>query len=317
MTVTTLQLGDITFADFEVPDSLRGGGSHQFREHRLQGGKLVLDAMGRVEKPLTWAGRFRGPNAQDRCQALDRMRIAGRKHKLTFGAFAFTVVIDDFSWDFRATVEIPYDISCRVVTNDAQPGASRSSAGLGQMIGGDVGAFSGIAGRLGIPQLQAQAGGISGIVSSVRNFATASRDTLNRVVAPIRAAQDTVTDLLEATEETLGSFTQLAGVIPGVDPVDMAGRLRATVAAAADASELMNAGHILGRIEVNLTNIGQSGAQVLTAGGDLYRMAADAYDDPTAWDTIARANGLTDPVLDGLQQITVPPAPTSTGGVLR
>jgi nucleoid-associated protein YgaU len=41
-----------------------------------------------------------------------------------------------------------------------------------------------------------------------------------------------------------------------------------------------------------------------------------SYGDPTAWTTIAKANGLTDPVINGVQTILVPPLPGSSGGVL-
>lgn len=46
---------------------------------------------------------------------------------------------------------------------------------------------------------------------------------------------------------------------------------------------------------------------ITVAGGDLYRIALQQYGDATAWDQIARANGLTDPVVRGVQLLTIPP----------
>ena len=55
---------------------------------------------------------------------------------------------------------------------------------------------------------------------------------------------------------------------------------------------------------------------VTVAGGDLYRLALQYLGDATAWNRLAQANGLTDPVLTGLTTLRIPTAdPTQTGGV--
>jgi nucleoid-associated protein YgaU len=45
-------------------------------------------------------------------------------------------------------------------------------------------------------------------------------------------------------------------------------------------------------------------------------MALDSYGDASEWTTIARANGLVDPLLTGIQTILVPPLARGDGGVL-
>jgi hypothetical protein len=73
----------------------------------------------------------------------------------------------------------------------------------------------------------------------------------------------------------------------------------------------------MGRMATNIDAIGASGARVVVAGGDLLQLAAQFYGDAGEWATIARANGLTDPVLDGVRSILIPPMSANCGGVLR
>ena len=72
----------------------------------------------------------------------------------------------------------------------------------------------------------------------------------------------------------------------------------------------------MGRMAKNIQAIGSSGYFVTLAGGDLYRMAEQAYGDASEWATIAAANGMTDPVLSGLTTVLVPPVSADTQGVL-
>lgn len=53
-------------------------------------------------------------------------------------------------------------------------------------------------------------------------------------------------------------------------------------------------------------------------GGDLYRIAAEAYGDATQWYRIAAANGLTDPLVAGPITLIIPDptAQPTNGGIL-
>jgi nucleoid-associated protein YgaU len=53
-------------------------------------------------------------------------------------------------------------------------------------------------------------------------------------------------------------------------------------------------------------------------GDDLFRIAAEYYGDATAWTLIARANSLTDPVIQANQVIIIPPynANRANNGIL-
>lgn len=53
---------------------------------------------------------------------------------------------------------------------------------------------------------------------------------------------------------------------------------------------------------------------VTVAGGNLFALAAQLLGDATQWLRIAQANGLSDPVLQGLVTLTIPPVDPAAGG---
>ena len=55
-----------------------------------------------------------------------------------------------------------------------------------------------------------------------------------------------------------------------------------------------------------------------TAGGNLFRVAAEQLGDATQWIRIAQLNAITDPMLTGLVILRIPtPDPTAGGGIVR
>jgi nucleoid-associated protein YgaU len=57
-----------------------------------------------------------------------------------------------------------------------------------------------------------------------------------------------------------------------------------------------------------------SGQVITVAGGNLFQLAAQYLKDATQWIRIAQANGLSDPVITGLQTLVIPPLDASAGG---
>jgi hypothetical protein len=56
--------------------------------------------------------------------------------------------------------------------------------------------------------------------------------------------------------------------------------------------------------------------QVIQAGGNLFALAARLYGDATLANMLARANGLSDPFLQGVVTLSVPaPDATQSGGM--
>lgn len=119
--MTTLTLGPVTFANFEIPEHINFGGAQSLSVKQFVGGKRVIQAMGRVDDDITWSGLFFGSTATFRAKFLDGMRVQGLPLPLTWSQFAFNVVIKEFKPLFQRTYQIPYSITCTVVQDLTKP----------------------------------------------------------------------------------------------------------------------------------------------------------------------------------------------------
>ncbi len=119
-----LQLGPVTFQDFELPTRIRFGGQQRLAVHMLPGGARVIDAMGRDDADIGWSGAFSGPDAADRARGLDLMRSQGAAWTLAWEAFCYLVVIASFDAAYEHSNWVPYKISCKVVRDLAQSPSS-------------------------------------------------------------------------------------------------------------------------------------------------------------------------------------------------
>lgn len=312
-------LGGFTFADFEIPDEISVPTRQATKTHMRVGGKKTVDAMGAFVDPISWSGRFRGPDAESRRDDINALVLAGKPVSLTWGSRAFTVLIQAFTPSHRGNNEIPYSITCEVISDDADPNTSHHAVDPNEMIGSDVSAAQSAASLVtgGKGALASAMASVQTAVGKVEDFARATRAQIASVLQPIAQAQGLVTSLIGAAETALGSVTAIGGVIPGLSGVNLSGSLLRQLTAMQDAANLYDVRSFLGRAQVNLGAIGNSGAHVIVAGGDLFKIAASTYGSPSEWATIANANGISDPVLTGLQEITIPPSALGSGGVLR
>jgi hypothetical protein len=322
-----ITLGGIAFQDFEIPESIRGLGGRQLSTvHKLIGGARVVDNMGRDDSDLTWTGRFRGVDSVSRARAIDAMRISGASQSLTFGDFSFTVSVDEFTYDIERFYEVPYSLRLIVLTDNSSTAAAQAP-GVDEMLSSDNTWAQSLGATVGDSGLSGLLSALNSTVGTVQDFAAAGLEVLNGVLTPILAAQDYVEGLIASAEGTMlygsafGSaapvlLTEIGGVVPLASSGANTSSLLAQVAAATQVANLYTLHNVLGRMATNIAAIGQSGAWVTQSGGDLYRLAERAYGDATEWATIARANGLTDPVLSGLNTILVPPLSGDTQGVL-
>lgn len=314
--MTDLVLGDITFADFEIPDELPMGGDQAIRAHEFVGNKRALDVMGATYDPISWEGRLRGPTAIERMKALEAMWLRGAEVALSWGEVSFTVVIASFKARARSVREIPYSIRCEVVRNEAAPAPASEGTSVDEMVRGDFTTAEKLTALVDEIELQEQMEMLGGAISGVPDFATAGRDLLNSVLRPALNVQETITGLITIAESVFAGTPAIGGVLPGLDLEDMAAGLVSQTDAVVKVSRLYDAAAYIGRIETNVSAVSVSGARAVVAGADLFALAGKAYGDATEWATIARANGLTDPVIVGERELVIPPTPLDSGGVL-
>jgi len=137
------------------------------------------------------------------------------------------------------------------------------------------------------------------------------------VLGPLADVRARAGVLLAAASNAIQNVGTLGGVLPGSPVAAMAGNLTAQINAVTQSPALFDLDRALGRVQANIGQINSDARNVAVAGGDLFTLAAAQYGDPMGWTAIAQANGLTDPKVSGLVQLTIPPYNNQTGGVLH
>lgn len=306
--------GDFAFADTEVPEKIAFGGDQQLAVHELVGGARVVDAMGRSDAPLEWSGIFVGGQALARARTLDAMRVDGLPLVLAWSELAYSVVIKSFRADFERRYQIPYTISCTVVKDRTSPGAGMA-VNVDDAIRGDMTTANTLGVQVGDATLTGLLGTLGAAVGSVSSFAKATQSTINSVLAPVGAVTAQVNTLIASSANTIANIATVGGIVPNNPLPQQAAKLTGQVVAMTQLPVLYQLQSVVGRIGANVVSVGAPGQQVVTAGGNLFQLAAANYGDASEWTGIARANGLTDPQLAGVNTIKIPALPEGAKGV--
>ncbi|KAF1009479.1 MAG: hypothetical protein GAK28_00117 [Luteibacter sp.] len=316
MATTVVTLGDFQFRDMEVPESILFGGGQALVVHKLVGGQRVVDAMGPDDAPKDWRGWFRGQDAVSRARYIDTLRKQGRALTLTWDAFRFNVVIATFEADFRRAYEIPYRISLEVVEDLTAPITQVAGGSIDDAMGDDMSSAIGLGGSIGDGALSSALGTLNSAVTGVSSFANASTSVINSVLGPIGTVLTRTNQLIAGAGNSIQNIGTLGGVLPNT-PIGLSSQsLAAQVVAFNQLPNLYALQNVVGRMRSNLGSVAGAGRSVPVSGGNLMDMAASQYGDATAWTGIAKANGLSDPMLTGLQTISVPLRADNAGGLL-
>ncbi len=241
MSDITLLLGPIAFQDFEVPSRITFGGAQRLAIHRLPGGARIIDALGRDDAELSFAGIFSGTDATLRARAIDELRSAGQPLPLTWNVFFYTVIIETFEADYRAEHWIPYRIRCTVLRDEAsaliQPFVSLVAAAYA-----DIGTALAAAAAAGFDLTAAQSAFADPNASIL---GSAAYGQARSVLATIQAALTTSLDQAETDLASIGIVTSAdAGVA----------NLANATASAGQIGQLIQALGYTGRAAVNMTN---------------------------------------------------------------
>lgn len=130
-----LILGPYVFTDYQIPERVPLGGTQTKYTHTLLGGVRVVDAMGPAEHDISWTGRFQGFGAWLLARSVDSLRIAGQPLPLLIDSEMRMVLITDFSPVYERAYQVPYSITCHVVSS---PTLADESLSLDLAIGLDL-----------------------------------------------------------------------------------------------------------------------------------------------------------------------------------
>ncbi len=243
MSDVVLMLGPIAFQDFEVPASVWFGGAQRLAVHRLVGGTRVIDALGRDDGQINFAGTFSGPDATWRARTLDELRAAGGALPLTWDVFFYTVLISSFQANYCNGWWIPYRISCVVLRDEA--------ASLLPMI---VPLAASVAADATIAVDQALGAGLD--LSPIQASLAAAQATTRGTAAYAAAQSSLVAANTDLTVAIGGTESELANSEPSrvTDPDEGARRLAGATDVAGRLSALTMSRSYVSRAAINLAN---------------------------------------------------------------
>lgn len=317
LTLTDSNGNVFTFQNYEIPPSISFGSKQGTSIHTLIGGKRIVDCMGPIPVDPEWSGAFQGSLALTRARYLETQCREGTEFTLAWSEFSYSGVIAAFEADFNQENWVPYKMRFTVEDDRTQPINIGTSTSIDDAILGDMNS----ANTLGI---QVNDGVLTGLlntldtaISAVSSFAKATTAVINSVVTPLKAVQARVGILISSSENAVKNLTTFGGIFPNNPVAQNAAKMSGSVNTFEQASALYPLNAVLGRMGTNLGNLAGSTPApqtktVQVSGGTLYKVAADEYGDPTQWETIATANGLTDPVVTGNVTLKIPPAPPGT-----
>jgi hypothetical protein len=145
----SLSLGDVMFTDMEIPETINFGGKQRISVQPLIGGGRVVSVLGIDDGEISFSGIFSGSDAASRAQILDAARAIGATLPLVWDRFFYSVVISEFTAEYRKPALIPFTIHCEVVT-DPVAALAVLAAPLASLIGNDLTAASALSDQAGV-----------------------------------------------------------------------------------------------------------------------------------------------------------------------
>ncbi len=176
-----LILGDIVFDYVEIPDDFNFGGQQLLKVHQLIGGARTIDALGRSDDDIVFAGLFFGKNAAERARAVDYMRVAGKEVELIFGEFIYLVVIKTFEPIFERYYQVKYKVTLTVVNNLTLPVPVPLPNNYNSAVDNDLQIIGDLLGAANSTALTAAVANLNASVAAGGNLATATPDQLNAI----------------------------------------------------------------------------------------------------------------------------------------
>ncbi|HEY1772423.1 MAG TPA: hypothetical protein VGH91_04445 [Gammaproteobacteria bacterium] len=315
LTLTDSSGNVFTFQRFEIPEVLPFGGTQRLSVHEYPGGGRSIDAIGYQPKTMEWTGELTGPNAVTRGRYLETQMAQGTFFTLGWSEFSYEGVIAEFTGNFMQEGRIPYTIRFEPETDLTQPVNIGSSATVDQAILGDMSAASALGTTINDGVLSGLLSTLNSAISAVSSFAHAAQSVIASVTQPLAEVQQRVQVLIASSENTIKNITTFGGLVPNNPVAQQAAGLSNTTNAFTQSAALYNLNSVVGRMGGNLTALSGPSPDTKTVtvtGGTLYGVAAQEYGDATQWQTIGDANGISDPVLQGVVTLKIPPAPPGT-----
>lgn len=313
-----LTLGSVTFANFEVPSSINFGGDQALSDKKLVGGRRSIDAMGRVDDDISWSGMFRGSTATFRARFLDGLRVKGDQVSLTWSQFNYNVVIKSFKCSFNAFYEIPYSITVAVIQDLNKPFPILLPVAYNDAISAAMVEARDLAATIKDGSISAAIALLSVTINAIPSIANASSSVLATITGPLNSSILAVNNYIDSLGgSSLFSISDNQSLDSGTT-YEPANEVSSDFLNLSDAYLLQA---LLIQIQRNIVLIrrGADGQTISINGANLFQVASQYYGDATLWTTIAKANGLIDPVVPSgvVFNLLIPSQTVDTGGIYQ
>lgn len=313
-----LTLGPITFANNEVPSAINFGGEQSLSDKKLVGGRRSIDAMGRIDDDISWSGMFRGSTATFRARFLDGLRSKGDQLSLTWSQFNYNIVIKSFKCSFNAFYEIPYSITVAVIQDLNKPFPVLLPVAYNDAISAAMVEARDLAATIRDPSISAAIALLSVTINSIASISNASSSVLATITGPLNSsivAVNNYIDSLGGSSIFSVSVSQSVSSLVGYEGAD---EISTNFLNLSDAYLLQA---LLIQIQRNIVLIrrGADGQTISINGANLFKVSSQYYGDATLWTTIAKANGLVDPVVPSgvVFNLLIPSQTVDTGGIYQ
>lgn len=202
--LTTLSLGDFTFSNLEIPESINFGGTQDLAVQQQVGGMRQVNAMGRNDADITWSGIFKGFTALYRARYLDGLRAAGKPLTLSYSQFLYSVVIKEFHANFQQnSYRMPYSITVTVVQDLTTPILFNVPDTILTAVQDALIEALALADLIANPSFSSAIAVLAVAVNGIGSFAAATQAQITSVLSAISGAQGIASEGYAAAQTSL------------------------------------------------------------------------------------------------------------------
>jgi hypothetical protein len=213
MSNVILTLGGVPFQDMEVPEKISFGGKQRVAVQNLIGGGRVVSALGLDDGVISFSGIFSGADAVNRAQLLDAARALGAALPLVWDGFYYSVILQEFSAEYRKPNLIPFAITC-VVVSDPVAALAAAAAPVANLVARDLGIATALSGQAGLSLGGISATSLAGY-SAVQTALTAAIGAQGAALSGAAAAVNDASDA-GAGAAAVNQLSSISGQLAGL-----------------------------------------------------------------------------------------------------
>lgn len=192
-----LILGDISFANEEIPEQMPFGGDQNTYIHKFLGGEREIHPMGRDDRDIEWSGLFFGSTAAFRAKYLDGVRVEGKPLNLLWSQFSYTVVVKQFEADYVRDNVLPYTIKVEIVQDLNKPFPVLLPVTYDFSIKEIMQEAQDLAAAIASGTIEGQLAAVAFALDQIADIGNATASEIAKVTGPLNSLSKTISDSID------------------------------------------------------------------------------------------------------------------------